>query len=272
MSNTHFHAIPTAPGHHVLQGASCRLLGFEKLVLLPGQAHSGQVAGDREQMLVVLSGTAEAVEVAGGPRFANVGGRANVFVGNPHSVYLPRGSRFTVTAGSRIEAVLVSAPSSLDTEAYEVRPEAVRTGTWGTLNYTRHFREILTQPDGRPASSLIVGETITPSGNWSTFPPHKHEREDEKGGEVFHEEMYYFRVASPEGFGLARHFSPEHGFDHTHTVRDDSLLSIPYGYHTYAAAPGAKSYYLWFLAGDGRRQGVALQPELAWTQKLVGMC
>lgn len=266
--NTHFHTIPSAPGHHVLQGASCKLLGFEKLVLLPGQVHQAQAPADRELMLVVLSGTA-AIEV-GGICFAQVGGRANVFVGNPHSVYVPRGASFTVTATSRFEAALVSAPSTLDTEPYEVRPEAVRTGTWGTLNYTRHFREILTQPDGRPASSLIVGETITPSGNWSTYPPHKHEREE--GGEVFHEEMYYFRVASPEGFGLARHFSPEHGFDHTHTVRDDSLLSIPYGYHTYAAAPGAKSYYLWFLAGDGRRQGVALQPELAWTQKLVGMC
>lgn len=264
----HFHRIPAQPGHHVLQNASCKLLGFEKLVLLAGETYEANVPADREIVMVVLSGSAS-VQV-GEQRFDSVGGRANVFAGNPHSVYLPRGARVLIQATGRFEAALVSAPSQLDTPAYEIRPEAVRTGTWGTLNYTRHFREILVQPDGRPAASLIVGETLTPSGNWSTFPPHKHEGGE--GGEAFHEEMYYFRVATPEGFGLARHYSPEHGFDVTHTVRDDSLLSIPYGYHTYAAAPGAQSYYLWFLAGDGRRQGVALDPALAWTQKLVGMC
>ncbi|MBB4843646.1 5-deoxy-glucuronate isomerase [Paucibacter oligotrophus] len=263
----HFHTIPSTPGHHPLQGLSCQLLGFEKLVLLPGHVHEGRCVAERETLLVVLSGTAT-VQV-GEQRFERVGGRANVFAGKPHSVYLPRGARYQLEAGTRFEAALVSTPSNLDVPAYEIRPDAVRTGSWGALNYTRHFREILTLPDGQPAASLIVGETLTPSGNWSTYPPHKHEREE--GGEVFHEEIYYFRVASPEGFGLARHFSPERGFDTTHTVRDDSLLSIPYGYHTYAAAPGAQSYYLWALAGNGRRQGVALLPELAWTQKLVGM-
>lgn len=267
MDNNHFHSIPAGPGHHRLEGASCRLLGFEKLSLRAGESLQTTQAADREALLVVLGGRAELR--VGAQSFGVVGGRPNVFAGNPHSVYVPRGQTLTLRALENFEAALVSAPSELDVEPYEIRPESVKTGTWGTLNYTRHFREILVQPDGRPASSLIVGETLTPSGNWSTFPPHKHE--GEAPGEACHEEMYYFRVAQPEGFGLARHYSPARGFDHTHTVRDDSLLSIPYGFHTYAAAPGAKSYYLWFLAGQGRRQGVALDPELAWTQKLVGL-
>ncbi|MBV8271613.1 MAG: 5-deoxy-glucuronate isomerase [Cupriavidus sp.] len=263
----HYLAVGSASGLNALEAHSCEQLGFSRLLLGPGESYSASVPSDREIVLVMLSGTAR-VE-AGGKVFERVGKRPNVFAGAPHSVYLPRGCSFTVTASTRVDAALPSGPSSLDVAPYEIRPEDVNAGQWGTLNYTRRFREILVQPDGRPASSLIVGETITPSGNWSTYPPHKHE--GTSADEANHEEMYYFRVASPEGFGIARHYSPERNFDDTHVVRDNTLLSIPYGYHTYAAAPGYASYYLWFLAGDGRKQGVALDPQHGWTQKVVGM-
>lgn len=261
-----FHTVSSHPGYQPLQDTTCTLLSFAKLTLEAGESYEGQTL-DREFLLVMLSGKAR-VEVDGHV-FENVGGRASVFAGLPHSVYLPRGISYVITALTRLEAALPSAPSELDVRPYQIKPEQVNTGQWGTLNYTRHFREILVQPNSLPASSLIVGETITPSGNWSTYPPHKHEVN--KGGEVFMEEMYYFRVSSPDGFGLARHYSPEHGYDTTYTVKNDTLLSIPHGYHTYAAAPGYYSYYLWFLAGDGRAQGVKLDPDLAWVQKTVGM-
>jgi len=215
---------------------------------------------------VALAGQAE-VQV-GESRFV-VGGRPNVFAGNPHSVYLPRGHTYEVRALSAFEAALPGAPSDLDTPPYQIRPEQVRIGQWGTLNFSRQFREILVEPNGLPASRLIVGETITPSGNWSTYPPHKHEVEE--GPEVFHEEMYYFRLSAPEGWGLVRHYSPERGYDQTHLVRDHTLLAIPHGYHTYVGAPGYTSYYLWFLAGQGRRQGVRLDPEVGWVQKAVAL-
>lgn len=263
----HFLTVGTASGVNPLESHSCAKLDFARLLLKEGQSHSGSVPADREVVLVVLSGTAR-VEV-NDQVFERVGKRASVFAGPPHSVYLPRGCRYTVTAMTQLDVALPSGPSSLDAEAYEIRPEQVNTGQWGTLNYSRQFREILVQPDGRPACSLIVGETITPSGNWSTYPPHKHE--GTSAGEAHHEEMYYFRTAAPEGFGVARHYSPERNFDDTHVVRDNTLLSIPYGYHTYAAAPGYSSYYLWFLAGDGRKQGVSLDPQLGWVQKVVGM-
>lgn len=262
----YFHTLSPGPGLSRAAEDTCRLLSFAKLSLNAGETYAGDT-GTREQLLVVLSGTAR-VEV-NGQVFGAVGGRASVFAGLPHSVYLPRDATYRVTARSTLEAALPSAPSDLETAPYEIRPEQVRTGQWGALNYTRAFREILVQPNGLPASRLIVGETITPSGNWSTYPPHKHETDH--GGEVFHEEMYYFRVSSPEGFGLARHYSPERGYDTTHTVRNDTLLAIPHGYHTYASAPGYQSYYLWFLAGNGRTQGASLDPEVGWVQKTVGM-
>ncbi len=264
---TYFHTLPTAAGLTQLEDDACSLLDFAVLRLPAGAHYEGAVPPDREILLVMLAGKIR-LEV-GETVFESVGGRANVFAGNPHSVYLPRGARFVVTALTPTEIALPSGPSVLDTEPYEVRPESVQGGQWGTLNYTRHFREILVATNDRPASSLIVGETITPSGHWSTYPPHKHERP--AGSEVFHEEMYYFRLSSPEGFGLTRHYSPERGYDATYTVKHDTLLSMPHGYHTYVGAPGYQSYYLWFLAGDARQQGVSLDPDVGWVQKTVGM-
>ncbi|GGR73066.1 5-deoxy-glucuronate isomerase [Deinococcus seoulensis] len=261
-----FHTVGQEHGLNALHDDSCTLLDFAKLNLNAADTYSGH-SGERELLLVMLSGRAT-VQV-GAHTFESVGGRASVFAGLPHSVYIPRHTEYRVTALTRLEAALPSAPSDLDTDPYEIRPAQVNTGTWGTLNFTRNFREILVQPNGLPASRLIVGETITPSGHWSTYPPHKHETE--QGAEKAHEEMYYFRVSSPEGFGLTRHYSPERGYDQTYTVRDDTLLAIPHGYHTYTSAPGYQSYYLWFLAGDGRTQGAQIDPDTAWVQKTVGM-
>jgi 5-deoxy-glucuronate isomerase len=78
---------------------------------------------------------------------------------------------------------------------YVIAPERVASGVWGAANFTRRFHQILTeaaQPD-LPARRLIVGETFTPSGNWSTYPPHRHEA-DALPGEAYHEEMYFFKV------------------------------------------------------------------------------
>ena len=262
----YFHTLEKANGFQDLNDEACKLLEFGKLSLKTGESYEGSVEADRELMLVMLSGKAE-VSVSG--KTFTVGGRANVFAGNPHSVYVPKGSSFTVKALSDTEAALPTGPSDLDTEPFEIKPDEVQTGQWGTLNYTRYFRQIAVDGDGHPVSSLIVGETITPSGNWSTYPPHKHEVNE--NGEKFHEEMYYFRNASPDGYGLIQHYSPERGYDDTYRVTDDTLISMPHGYHCYAAAPGTASYYLWFLAGDGRAQGASFDPKVGWVQKTVGM-
>ena len=262
----YFHTLEKTNGYQKLNDDACKLLEFGKLSLKKGEAYEGSVAADRELILVMLSGKAEVS--AGGQTFT-VGGRANVFAGNPHSVYVPRGKGYTVKALTDMEAALPTGPSELDTEPYEIKPSEVQTGQWGTLNYTRYFRQIAVDGDGHTVSSLIVGETITPSGNWSTYPPHKHEVNEE--GEKFHEEMYYFRNASPDGYGLIQHYSPERSYDDVYRVTDDTLISMPHGYHCYAAAPGTASYYLWFLSGDGRAQGASFDPKVGWVQKTVGM-
>lgn len=249
------------------QDQSCALLKFSVIRLGAGERLDGTMEGAREGLLVILSGKCR-MEVAE-TDLGVIGERANVFSGLPHSVYLPRGTTYSICAETAMEAALPTAPSDLDTEPYVIAPEEVNTGRWGTLNYTRHFREILVAPNGLPAASLIVGETITPSGNWSTYPPHKHETDN--GAEKMHEEIYYFRVSSPDSFGIIQHYSPVQGYDHMHRVVDDTMIAMPHGYHTYVGAPGAQSYYLWALAGPDRVQGASFDPKLGWVQKTVSM-
>jgi 5-deoxy-glucuronate isomerase len=157
---------------------------------------------------------------------------------------------------SDAQIALASAPSDLETDPYLITPDQVATGTWGGDNYSRDFHQILVesaQPD-LAARRLIVGETYTPSGNWSTYPAHKHEVDD-LPREAFHEEMYYFSVAPDDGFGITRFYKD--GEDAVnYTVKDNSILMIPEGYHTYVGAPGFQSYYIWFLAGEHRVQAV----------------
>jgi 5-deoxy-glucuronate isomerase len=263
----YFAKVESKAGLNTLPHNPCKLLDFQLLVLPAGQSHSGQT-GDREIAAVILGG--KATFEIGGKRFEKVGGRPNVFSGKPHTVYLPCGFNYTITAEGPVEIALCSAPSDLQAEPYVIEPDRVNTGVWGAANFSRNYFEILTatQQSDLPARRLIVGETFTPSGNWSTYPPHKHE--EDKGGEAFHEEMYYFRINTPEGFGLLHHYDRE-SFEENYTIRNSTILMAPRGYHTYVGAPGYTSYYLWFLSGEHRNQAVSQDPDVGWVFKAVPM-
>ena len=239
-----------------------------------GGTYEGDSAG-REILAVVLGGQADftvgpvgALEGAG--EFKQVGGRPNVFAGKPASLYIPCGTHYVVRARGRLEVALVSAPSDLAVAPYVIPPERVAGGTWGAANFSRNYHQILTlasQPD-LPAARLIVGETFTPSGNWSTYPPHRHERDD-LPREAYHEEIYFFKVSPADGFGIARYYNGE--IDTGYIIRDNSILMAPNGYHTVASAPGYTTYYLWALAGNQRVQATVDDPQLAWVGRTVPM-
>ena len=263
----YFAHVENKAGLNRLPNNPCQLLDFQLLVLPAGQTYQAQ-SGDREFLAVILGG--KATFVVQGQRFERVGQRPNVFSGKPYSVYLPCGSDFSIQAEGPVDIALCSAPSATATAPYVIEPSRVNTGVWGAAGFSRNYHEILTgtqQPD-LAAQRLIVGETYTPGGHWSTYPPHKHEKDE--GGEAFHEEMYFFRVSSPEGFGILRHYDRE-SFEENYTVRNNTILMAPRGYHTYVGAPGYTSYYLWMLAGNHRVQGVAVDPDLAWVNKAVPM-
>jgi 5-deoxy-glucuronate isomerase len=218
---------------------------------------SGEAEGE-EVALVVLDGrcTVEAESARW-----ELGGRATVFDGMPWALYLPLGSAYRVDGEA--EVAICGARCERRREPVLVRPEDVEIEVRGAGNATRQINHIV-KPEF-PAERLLVVEVYTPAGNWSSYPPHKHD-EDHPPGEVVLEETYYFRTASPEAFAVQRIYSPRHGLDVTETVRDGDLMLVPYGYHTTAAAHGYDLYYLNALAGDRRSMAAADDPELHWVR------
>lgn len=264
---SYFETMSRHPGLNTLPSNPCQLLDFNLLVLEPGKSYAGH-SGKREICAVILGGKATCV--VGDTRFENVGARPNVFAGKPHAIYIPCQTQFSITAHGAVEIGLCSAPSDLQTAPYVITPERVASGVWGAANFSRNYHQILTlasQAD-LPAQRLIVGETYTPSGNWSTFPPHRHERDD-LPREAYHEEMYFFKVSPADGFGMTRYYNDE--IDTGFIVRDNTILMAPKGFHTVVSAPGYTTYYLWFLAGNHRTQATMDDPAHSWVSKTVPM-
>ncbi|MBX5474355.1 MAG: 5-deoxy-glucuronate isomerase [Thermoleophilia bacterium] len=212
--------------------------------------------GEVEVALVPLGGRC-AVE-AEGERY-ELGGRASVFDGLPWALYLPRETPYRVEGDA--EVAICGARCERRREPVLIRPEQVEVEVRGAGNATRQINHIV-KPEF-PAERLLVVEVLTPAGNWSSYPPHKHD-EDNPPGEVVLEETYYYRTARPEAFALQRLYSPRHGVDETVTVRDGDLMLVPFGYHTTAAAHGYDLYYLNALAGERRSMAAADDPDLAW--------
>jgi 5-deoxy-glucuronate isomerase len=179
----------------------------------------------------------------------------------PWALYLPRDTAYRVEAAG--EVAVCGARCEKRLEPVLVRPEDVEVEVRGSGNATRQINHIV-KPEF-PAERLLVVEVFTPSGNWSSYPPHKHD-EDNPPGEVVLEETYYFRTAAAEAFAVQRLYSPRHGLDGTETVRDGDLMLVPYGYHTTAAAHGYDLYYLNALAGNRRSMASADDPALHWTR------
>jgi 5-deoxy-glucuronate isomerase len=210
--------------------------------------------GDDEIAIVPLSGGGCRVSAEG--ETWKLAGRANVFAGMPWTLYLPRDTAYRVEGDA--EVAICGARCERRLEPVLVRPDDVEVEVRGAGNATRQINHLV-KPEF-PAERLLVVEVFTPSGNWSSYPPHKHD-EDNPPGEVVLEETYYYRT---DGFAVQRVYSPRHGLDLTATVRDGDLMLVPYGYHTTAAAHGYDLYYLNALAGDRRSMASADDPDLAW--------
>jgi 5-deoxy-glucuronate isomerase len=200
-------------------------------------------ANGQERALVPLSGTVEATSAG---RHWTFGGRTSVFDGLGHCLYLPRDTEATMTASSDVEIAIAEAPATQSFEPVLVTPDDIEIELRGGGNASRQVGSLMLPAFA--ADRLHVIEVWTPGGNWSSYPPHKHEQDREGESEL--EETYYYRLKDPaNGFAVQRVYSPERDFDLTQTVRDGDLLLIPWGYHTTVAAHGHDLYYLNILAG-----------------------
>ena len=204
------------------------------------------------------------VALAGGP--LRVGelelpGRASVWEGLPSAAYLPTGVAATVTPiGQFVTIAVTNSPSAHATAEGAVRigPEDVRVEVRGAGNATRQINHIIT-PDF-PADRLEVVEVYTPSGNWSSWPPHKHDTDD-MPREAILEEVYHYRFRRPEAWGVQRLYGGS--VEGLWPVRDGETVIVRDGYHPFVATHGDDAYYLNALAGDIRTMACSFDPALA---------
>jgi 5-deoxy-glucuronate isomerase len=233
-------------------------VGFEVYRLAPGQ-RLRRDTGDREACLVLLAGCASAR--AGSTAFGVIGGRTSPFEPGPWSVYVPAGSDWTIKAETECELAVCTAPAKGDLPPRLIGPEEVGEETRGTGANTRHVRNIL--PETAHAESLLVVEVITPAGHWSSYPPHKHDR-DALPSESLLEETYYHRVDPPQGFALQRIYTDDGTLDETLAPGDRDVVLVPRGYHPVGAPYGYTLYYLNVMAGPKRTWRFWNDPAHAW--------
>ena len=228
-------------------------VGFEVLSLEAGRAARRGTEGN-ELCVVAVEGRCVVRSEHGE---WEIGGRADPWSGPPGAAYLPPGT--DVEFEGAAEVALCWAPANGGAPARVLEPGAVEVRGQGS--YERRIHNILM--GDRPADSLLVTEVLTPGGHWSSYPPHKHDR-DAMPDESFLEETYYHRVVPAHGFGLQRVYTADGELDETVAVRDRDTVLVPRGFHTVSAPPGYDLYYLNVMAGPTRAWAISNDPDHEW--------
>ena len=235
-------------------------VGFGLHDLQKGEVLSTAGTAD-EVCLVILSGDARII--SGTFDTGMLTGRKSVFDKiAPHAVYLPMQSDWQVEAGSDVELAVCRAPGGDGQHPPRlIGADKMPLETRGEGTNTRHVCNIL--PETEPADSLLVVEVITPAGNWSSYPPHKHDT-DNLPEESYLEETYYHRVNPPQGYVLHRVYDDSRTLDETMAAEDRSVVLVPRGYHPVGAPHGYESYYLNVMAGPKRIWKFKNDPNHEW--------
>jgi 5-deoxy-glucuronate isomerase len=241
-----------ARDHVTPASAGWEYVGFEVLTVRPGGS-AERATGDAEHCVVVISGTCSVGD------FKDLGGRPDPWSGLPDAAYLPPGTRYMLEGDA--EVAICVAPARDGAEARVLPGADIEVETRGRGAHERTIRPILMAD--QEADSLLVCEVLTPAGHWSSYPPHKHDR-DAMPEESFLEETYYHRIAPDNGFAFQRVYTADGSLDETVTVRDGDIVLVPRGYHTVSAPPGYELYYLNVMAGPTRAWAVANDPDHDW--------
>jgi len=223
-------------------------------VLAAGAGTTFSPPSGEESALVLLAGDVE----WNGTRAQ----RSDVFDAPASAVYLPPGASVDVIARERSELALASTVGCALSPGRDtpdvIRPERVVVHHRGRAPWQRQVHDVVAQ--NVSARHLIVGETFNEPGQWSSFPPHKHDGTD---GEPALEEVYYFRFDRPGGFGFQGLYDAS-GDERAIFLRHGTVVGIPRGYHPVSAAPGYRLYYLWALVGARRQLAMHEDPAHAW--------
>jgi 5-deoxy-glucuronate isomerase len=270
VSANHLRSGDTATAEYALEitpeRAGWSFSGLRVLELAAGASHALETG---EEELVVLPFEGAATVTVDGEAFA-LEGRDGVFAAVTDVVYAPRDARVEIASEGGGRFALPSARAAKRLEPRHVAAGEVEIELRGAGQASRQINSFL-GPDVAIADRLIAVEVLTPAGNWSSYPPHKHD-EDVPGVETALEEIYYFEVARSAagrpGFAYQRVYGsgPGREIDVTAEVRTGDAIVMPHGYHGPSmAAPGYDLYYLNVMAGPGERAWrFTDDPDHAW--------
>ena len=245
--------------HFTRQDAGWEWMSFFVRRLVSGQVWESRNA-EQETVMLLLGGTCLA-DWGEGRR--KIGHRKNVFDGLPYAVYLPAGFQLHLEAQTECEFVACSVPSRAQLKPRLITPADVTVSLRGGGNASRQIVDVV-RPDF-PADKLMIIEVYTPSGNWSSYPPHKHDVHDPPH-EVDLDEIYYYRMAHPSGYAYHRLYTTDGKRDMTLTVTDGDAVLVRDGYHPVVAGHGYHVYYLNCLAGSARSLANTEDPQHTWVR------
>jgi 5-deoxy-glucuronate isomerase len=226
------------------ESADWGFCGLKVVELEPGSEYTLKT---REDELIVLPLNGGAKVTADGHQF-ELEGREDVFSAVTDFVYVPRDAELAIASERGGRFALPSSRAGRRLEARYQPANAVPVELRGAGQASRQVNNFCS-PEAFEADRLIAVEVLTPEGNWSSYPPHKHD-EEIPGTETALEEIYYYEVAN-DGFGFQRAYR---GVDICQEVRTGDVVLLPRGYHGPSmAAPGYDLYYLNVMAGPGER-------------------
>ena len=270
LSEHELHVLPGLDGGLAVDAerAGWRYLSFRTVRLADGQ--SADAGGIPEAGIVVIGGGGVTVQPEDGPAL-ELPGRSSPFAGLPWAAYLPPSHAARVIGRPDrsdprgvLVAIAEAPPSGRDSVAAEpfvIGPDDVEIEIRGRGNASRQITKII-RPE-TPADRLEVVEVYTPSGNWSSWPPHKHDVDDWPTEAVL-EEVYYYGFRRPEAWGVQRVYRGDRSRSGLWEVRDGELVIVPDGYHPFVAGHGDDAYYLNALAGDRRTMSCSFDPDIEW--------
>lgn len=239
----------------------CQNVEIDMVRLADGQVKSYNEE-NMELALLILGGkcTVEGPDF----KYENIGERETVFDGNATCVYIPRNTEIKITGVGEVSIAVSKCPSVNDHKPVLIKPEDVISKELGKPGWQRHAMFVL---DERvEADQIYIGECWIEGGQWSSYPPHKHD-DMNMPTEANTEEIYYYEFDKPQGFGIQKVYTMEGDIDETYTVKSGDFVEIPRGYHPFHSAPGYKNYMLWIMAGPVRGFYMTTDEEHAWLNK-----
>lgn len=220
---------------------------------------------ENELVIVLLSGNFKVESDKGIWETQN--GRKDVFRGVAHTLYLPRRTKFKlISMDPKLDIAYGWCKSEEDFPAKFVTPEETPVVIFGGDNATRQFNDLV--PPGFGCHSIVVREVYTPSGNWSSFPAHKHDErilaEDGTVLEPIQEETYFYKFQKPEAYAIQQVYTKDRSLDEIVRPRHNDVVMIPKGFHPVVAEHGFHCYYLNFLAGTDQCLANTTDPDHEW--------